>query len=396
MTNTGTIVWAAYDGATNRDVLETTASALGLTVQFCSPRDAAERAAEGHARVVGLEAGADQARGLTLVAEIHGRLPRASILVASRDGDLAFMRAALEAGASDVLALPLENAELHKALLRAIQATARKAAPASEAVGDVITVCGARGGLGITTLAVNLASRLAALTTGDVGLVDLDLQRGDVTTFLNLTPLNSIANFAGVQGQVDDMLLASSLTRHGNGVFVLPAPPEIEDADTVGHDEVKAALDLLRARFRYTVVDTARTITGATAAALEASRRILVVTDLSVPGIRSTRRLVDLFDRLGVPADHVDLVVTEAIPGPVSLDDAAQAIGKRPFFVVPRDETSAAEAMNHGAPLNGKPTKLAVAMTELATKVAGVQATVKPKSGPLFRRLFSRAQEVHA
>jgi pilus assembly protein CpaE len=395
MTNTGTIVWAADDSAANRGVLDATAQALGLTVQFCAPRDAAERAVDIRARVVGLEAGADQTRALALVGQLHGQLPRATILLASADGDLGFMRAALEAGASDVLPLPLEAAELHKALLRASQSTARTA-PAPEATGEVITVCGARGGLGVTTLAVNLASRLASLTTGEVGLVDLDLQRGDVAAFLNLTPLNSIANFAAAGGQADDMFLASSLTRHANGVFVLPAPPEIEDADSVGHDEVKVALDLLRARFRYTVVDTARTITGATAAALETSRRLLVLTDLSVPGIRSTRRLVDLFARLGVPRDHVELVVTEAVPGPVSLEDAAQAIGKQPFFVVPRDEASAAEAMNHGAPLNGKPTKLAVAMSELAAKVAGVHAAAKPRPSQMFRRLFSRSQEVLA
>ena len=395
MTNIGTIVWAADDSAAHRDALETTARALGLTVQFCAPRDAADRAAAGHARVIGLEAGADHARALALVGEIHGRLPRATILLASHDRDSSFMRAALEAGASDVLSLPLESAELHKALLRASQTTARTA-PAPEAIGEIITVCGTRGGLGVTTVAVNLASRLAALTTGEVGLVDLDLQRGDVAAFLNLTPHNSIANFAGAHGQVDEMLLASSLTRHGNGLFVLPAPPEIEDADSVGHDEVKIALDLLRARFRYTVVDTARTITGPTAAAIEASRRVFVVTDLSVPGVRSTRRLVDLFARLGVPVDHIELVVTESVPGPVRVDEAAQAIGKAPFFVVPRDEASAAEAMNHGVPLNGKPTRLALAMTEFAAKVAGVHAGSKTKPGQLFRRLFSRTQEVHA
>jgi hypothetical protein len=79
----------------------------------------------------------------------------------------------------------------------------------------------------------------------------------------------------------------------------------------------------------------------------------------------------------------------------VSLQDASRAIGKQPFFVIPRDEASAGEAMNHGAPLNGKPTKLALAMTELAAKVAGV-AAAKPKTGQLFRRLFARTEGVHA
>jgi pilus assembly protein CpaE len=392
MAHTGTIVWAADDAAANRELLEATAGELGLGVRFCAPGDLADAAENGRDRLIGLEAGADSGRALALVAQVHSQAPHATILLAARDGSLGFIRSALEAGASDVLALPLERGELHKALLRSIRAASRTA---PEWLGEVITVCGARGGLGATTVAVNLASRLATLTAAETALVDLDLQRGDVAAFLNITPLNSIANFASAQSEVDDLFLASTLTRHANGVFVLPAPPEIEEADSVGHDEVKLALDLLRARFRYTVVDTARTVTGVTAAALEASKRILLVGDLSVPGVRSARRSVELLTRLGVPLERVDLLVTEAVAGPVSVQDAARAIGKQPFFVIPRDEASAGEAMNHGAPLNGKPTKLALAMTELAAKVAGVPAA-KPKTGHLLRRLFTRTEGVHA
>ncbi len=88
--------------------------------------------------------------------------------------------------------------------------------------------------------------------------------------------------------------------------------------------------------------------------------------------------------------------MTEAVAGPVSVQDASRAIGKTPFFVIPRDESSAAEAMNHGAPLNGKPTKLALAMAELATKVAGAPAAGKPRSGQLLRKLFGRTERVNA
>ena len=388
-----TMLWAADDAA-NRHLLQATAEELGLRVRLCALRELAGTA-DARDQLIGLETGADRARALALVAEVHGRLPRAAILLASPNGDLGFIRAALEAGACDVLSLPLQASELHKALLRARQADTRTPA-AADSLAEVITVCGARGGLGATTVAVNLASKLAGLTAAEAALVDLDLQRGDVVAFLNLSPVHSIANFAAAPGEIDDLFLASTLTRLPNGVFVLPAPPEIEEADAVGHDEVKLALDLLRAQYRYTVVDTARTITGATVAALEASRRVLLLSDLSLPGVRAARRTVDLLGRLGVPLEHVELLITEAVAGPVSLQDAARAIGKQPFFVIPRDEASAAEAMNHGAPLNGKPTKLALAMTELAAKLAGVPIVPKAKSGQLFRKLFARAEGVPA
>jgi len=394
MTSLGTMVWAADDAAANRELLEANAGELGLAVRFCAPKDL-PGTADGREQVVGFEADHDAARALTLTAQLRARLPRATILLASRDGDRGFVRAALEAGASDVLSLPLQPDEVHKALLRALQTDARTVS-APDSLGDVVTVCGARGGLGVTTVAVNLASRLASLTAADTALVDLDLQRGDVAAFLNLTPVHSLANFATAPGDIDDLFLASTLTRHANGVFVLPAPTEIEEADSLGHHEVKAALDLLRAQFRYTVVDTARTVTGATVAALEASRRILLVSDLSVPGVRAARRTVELLGRLGVPLERVEVLVTEIVSGPVSVQDASRALGKEPFFVIPRDEASAADAMNQGVPLNGKPTKLALAMTELAAKVAGVPAAPKPKPGLRLRRLFARTEEVHA
>src|SRR5262249_56719183 len=101
--------------------------------------------------------------------------------------------------------------------------------------GEVIAVGGARGGLGATTVAVNLATRLATLTAAETALVDLDLQRGDVAAFLNLTPVNSLANFAAASSEIDDLFLASALTRHANGALVLPAPPESAERDSARH-----------------------------------------------------------------------------------------------------------------------------------------------------------------
>ena len=391
-----TMLWATdVVDAANRELLDATAAKIGLAVRYCTLPGLSSSARAGRDQLIGIETGGDSAPGLALVAEVHKLRPRATIFLASPDGGVDFIRAALGAGCSDVLSLPLQSAELHNVLLRSTQVRSGKATPA-ESLGEVITVCGARGALGATTVAVNLAFRLAALTRGEIALVDLDLQRGDVAAFLDLNPVNSLANLAKATGPIDQTFLAGTLTRHPDGVFVLPAPTEIEEADSVGHEEVKVALDLLRARFRYTVVDTARSVTGAMLAAFEASRRILLLSDLSVPGIRAARRTVELLTHLGVPADHVELVVSEAIAGPVSLEDATRAIGKSVFFVIPRDQHSAVESMNQGVPLNGAPTKLALAMTELAAKVSGVTAPERPRPGQLFRRLFARTERAHA
>src|SRR5205823_655682 len=139
---------------------------------------------------------------------------------------------------------------------------------------------------------------------------------------LNLAPLNSIATIAEAKGAVDDIFLAGTLTRHPRGVFVLPAPTQVEEADAVGHDHVELTLQLLRTQFSHTVVDTARTVNGAMLAAFEQSDHILILTDLSVPGVRAARRMIELLLRLNVSAPLIEPVFSHVIPGPVTPQDA--------------------------------------------------------------------------
>src|SRR5207249_3743098 len=107
--------------------------------------------------------------------------------------------------------------------------------------------------------------------------------------------------------------------------------------DLIGHDEATIALGLLRSRFRFTVVDTARTLTSATLAAFAHSDRILVLTDLSVPAVRSARRTLEVLARLKTAAQRVELLVAQTAPGAVGIGDAVRAIGQEPFFSIPRD-----------------------------------------------------------
>ncbi|HLK12643.1 MAG TPA: hypothetical protein VKW76_14805 [Candidatus Binatia bacterium] len=388
METEGTLLWVTDDPAVDRQLIGYAAAEFKLAARFCGYAELPDLLRTERWALVTLEVGAE----IEAVGRLAGRSPRPPILVAARGGDIALVRRALEAGADDVVSLPLDAHELRKALLKLTRAGA-SASMARQVTGEVITLCGARGGIGVTTTAVNLAFQLAALTGAEVALLDLDLQRGDVAAFLNLTPADSLATLAGAHGEADALFLAGTLTRHPDGVFVLAAPAHIEEADAIGHDDVALALTLLRSQFRYTVVDTARTITGATLAAFEGSEHVLLISDLSIPGVRSARRVRDLLERLGAPPSALDLLVTEAVPGPVSVSDAARAIGKQPLLVIPHD-AAAPDAMNEGTPLNGRQTPLPAAMAQLAAKLAGVCTTRRPRAGLL--RLFSRGGRVGA
>jgi len=376
-----------------RKVVEASAQDLGLVVRFCATADVLEAAAAVSPDVIGLELPKGSGAGLSLVTRLAEAGDGAPTVVAAEDGSMAVMRAALEAGAVDVISLPPVGAELRKAIVRAMATRLRSRRQASS--GEVITVCGARGGLGATTLAVNLAARLAALGNR-TALVDLDLQRGDVAAFLNLSPTESLAAIAAARDGVDEVLLQTVLVRHGSGVVVLPAPPQIEDAESIDAAAVDTALRLVSAEFRFTVVDTPRVVGTSLLTAAERSDRLLLLSDLSVPGVRAARRLLELFLRLGLQEDQIDLVVTRIVPGPVSLTEIASALDREPIAVIPRDEATACDAMNAGVPLNGRQSGLTLAVGALAARLAGVESKPKPARSQLLQRLFQSGRKANA
>ena len=382
------LLWVGAPGRADVEQVETAARELGIRVRTCTHQDVTEVVRQGRFNIVGLEFGDDSQRGLALLRDLAERLPQAAIFVASADANVATMKAALAAGASDYLTLPLNPIDLSRVLIRSGQESVSKAASRATA-GEVVTIYGCRGGLGCTTLAVNLAIHLRNASQGEVALVDLDLQRGDVAAFLNLNPSQSIAALADAR-EIDEIFLHSAMTRHNSGLFILGAPDKVEEAESVGHSEVTSAFRLLRSQYRFTVVDTPRTVGPAVVAAFEQSDHLLLMTDLTVPGVRATRRAMDLLQKLEIPMQTVQLVVTQAMPGAIDLADAARTIGKDPYLVVPNDQAAANQAMNTGAPLNGKQTALSEAIAELAGKITGGDAAPARRRGGLFRRIFTR------
>lgn len=385
----GTLLWAAAEPSGYRDLVEETAEEFRLVVRFCAHEELFDQIRAQQWDVVCVALDGEPGRGLALLKELAGRMSALPILAAAPDASIETIRAAVEAGAADVLTLPLTHQDLYRALLRILRAGVESSL--KQQAGEVIAVCGARGGLGVTTLAVSLATQLAALARAKVSLVDLDLQRGDVAAYLNLVSGGSLATVATATGDVDELFLLGALTRHPAGVFVLTSPPEIEDGDAVGHDDVVLALKLLRGQFRYTVIDTARMFTGASLAAFEQADRVLLVTDLSVPSIRAAKRTIDLLDRVNVSAPRIELVVTESRPGGVSLDAVSHALGKQPIAMLPRDEAAATTAMNEGTLLTDRPNPLATAIGILAAKLAGIEVQQKRRSA-LFQKLIGLVQ----
>jgi pilus assembly protein CpaE len=309
-----------------------------------------------------------------------------TLLVASGDQmNLEMIKACMEAGVRDFLQRPLQAAEI-----RAIFEKHRLALVADSQAGDrtgrIITVFSNKGGLGKTTIAVNLAIALSETVKKPVALVDLNLQLGDITTFLDVEPKQTIVDIAKNIGRVDAAYLESSLAQlhcpaNGAKLYVLADPLHVEDAEDMTADQINAVLTVLRATFEYVVIDTTTSFDSKTLAALDLADHILLVSMVNLPSIRSSQRLLNLFERLGYDSQKIKLVLNRYMPDEeITVEDVQETLEHPVFWKIPNAYQVVMTAINHGMPVvmleNGK--NLAKNFLDLAHKLSGV---VRPAPG---------------
>lgn len=307
---------------------------------------------------------------------------------------LLIMRA-MRAGIQEYLVRPIAVAECVSAVERL-----HKRTDVGETNGQVFALYSAKGGIGVSTTAVNLASSIAALhPTARVAVADLGVPGGDTSLLLNLRPSYTMGNIAERIDQLDDELLNSVLAPAGNGVWVLAAPERPELAEEIDANVITSVLALLRSSFDYTVLDCEHQMNDRTVAALDGADRILLMTELTVQALRSTQRSLGVFRRLGYPAEKLAVVVNRYQSGDVvSVSEAADVLKEEIFFKVPNDYRTVSEASTAGVPVEIKDPQapLTFAYRQLAQKLSGgtIPVASHPASGngsrSRIRGLFAR------
>lgn len=254
---------------------------------------------------------------MDLAREVGSRFPQVATVLMVRERGPEVLRAALQAGARDVLALPLSFEEL-KGVSNAgewSQTLRRRVSTPDVSVnlgvgGTMVAVAGAKGGVGASTIAVHLALESARVGRGrTVCLVDLDLQAGDVGILLDLTHRRSIGDLLGVVHELSPAVLEDALYVHQSGLRVLLAPEIGEQEEDVSATATRRILGTLRSNFDVVVVDVGTTVTEGNAVAVEMADKVLVVTTPDVPALRSANRLLGLWDRLEIRNGNISAVV---------------------------------------------------------------------------------------
>ncbi len=288
--------------------------------------------------------------GIELTSRLRGnhRTAGVPILMFSDLGAPPDALAGYAVGADDYLPKPFELAILEAK----VQSLLRRSAGASVRAnrGRVILFAHAKGGVGTTCLAVNTAVLLAARSARPVGLLDLDVEFGDSAVYLNLHPNQTLADLKPAPGTVVDEALFEGFVTESGSVRLVVGADLPERAELVTLPAVQLAIDRLSATCAYVLIDAPTSFSERTLTALDTSEMICLVTSASLPSLKATRRCLGLFDKLGVAAGRVRLILNYSTAHAMDTESAARVLGRRPDFVVQRYESLDAAA-NSGRPL---------------------------------------------
>jgi pilus assembly protein CpaE len=308
-----------------------------------------------------------------------------------------------QAGADDYLVKPVDPTELEMRI-KVLLARVRAAQPAAAQMTSVpsqaktISVFSLRGGVGVTSVAVNLAVALAQLWQMEVPLMDLALESGHCALMLDLRPQYNLADLADRDaGEIDDDVLEGIFVRHDSGVHLLSAPPSPELADTITPTLVDTLVTHVRPRFPYLVIDTSPRFDEVTLTALDRSDVIVLLLTPELASLKVTKATLDVFHALDYPPDKLVAVLTQPFArGGLPQKNIEAALHMSLMTVVPHEPALFVEAINRGIPLVlGYPEALAsLALQHLAYRLSGKQHPTQEAKSP--SRMLSRVQELVA
>ncbi|MDI7258529.1 MAG: AAA family ATPase [Thermodesulfobacteriota bacterium] len=259
---------------------------------------------------------------------------------------------ALRAGAKEFFPQPIKKEEVMEALLKfKAQGESLKLSSVKKKRGKIINIIGSKGGVGTTTIAVNLATSLIE-TKGSpsVALIDMNLLFGEIPIFLNVESAFNWGEIARNISRLDSTYLMSILSKHHSGVYVLPSPTGLDGVNVATPEIIGRLLSLMRNVFDFIVIDGGQSLDDISLKILEMSDTVLLVAILSLPCLSNLKRLLWTFQRLGYPEkEKIKIIISRYHKKSlISLKDAEESIKQKISWLVPNDYLTTMSAINQG------------------------------------------------
>jgi pilus assembly protein CpaE len=309
----------------------------------------------------------------------------------SKNADL--LLKALKTGAKAFFPQPLDRIEVSEALASFKKRIKQSTMNGYSSQGQIIHVMGAKGGVGTTTVAVNLALILAGKTgAGSVALMDMNRVFGEVPLFLALKPAYDWGRITENIKRLDATFLMNVLTKHPSGVHILPSPSYLNGHPPATSEIMESLLELMQKTFDYVIVDGGQSLDGPSLKVMEMSQQVLLITLLSLPCLSNTNKLLRSLGSLGVvPKDRVKIVINRFLKkSDISLDEAKKSIKIEISWLIPNDYKTTMSAINKGKALCNISPKAPITrnLTELAESLLAGR-TANPDRNKKGKGLFS-------
>jgi len=357
------------------------------TVQMGGPdmfKQMLEQTAPPRLAIIDIDGQADPVAVAGQLVTICG--PECKLIAVGAANDVGLYRRMLAAGMVDYLVKPLSVEALAQAYTAALRSGGSSGGKGDAREAKIIVMVGTRGGVGASTIAVNTGWLLAHKLKFQCALLDLDMQFGTSALALDLDPGRGLRDVVTSPQRVDGLMVASSMVAESEHFSVLGAEESVEEMISVDSSAITALLKELRGNFDYIVVDLPRHMLASQKRLLAAAHDIVLITELSLAGIRDTLRIKNALGSLGSSA-ALTLVTSRVHPAQAGqVDTAAFEKGAQVKIdlAVPDDAKSVTAAANSGKALGAVVAEAPVtkAITALAAKLSGKNLDAgKAKSG---------------
>jgi pilus assembly protein CpaE len=343
--------------------------------------DAVTKAREVMPDVVVLAMEEPVARATQTMSSLADALPETPVIVYSSLSDAASVRRAMVAGARDYLVKPPRPDEFARAIYSVLEQEERRRTRMtgetadSAARGTVVTVFGAKGGIGKTTISTNLATALARHSNASVAVVDMDTRFGDVAIMMDVVVEYSIADVGRNMEMVNRETIGDFLVTHSSGVNILPAPLHPTEWGAIGRHHITRIIDLLSQTHDYVVVDTPGAFNELVATALESANIILLITSMDIASIKDTALALEMLRAAAVSQDKVKLIINQSTASnTLRPEDVERVLDYEVYWRIPHD-VAVSSSNQLGKPIVlAKPyARASRALTDIAFNLAGLK-----------------------
>ncbi|TLS35577.1 AAA family ATPase [Pseudalkalibacillus caeni] len=340
--------------------------------QLTSPYDVKESLNKTQGTVLFIENSSDY-DAYEVCRELSSSYPMLSIilLLPSENIDL---KTAMYVGAVDVLGTDIDGEELDLAIEKAQDIVKLKSSQVDqeqEKQGKVMTICSTKGGVGKTTITVNLA---ASLAKGDhkVAIIDLDLQFGDVMILFDKEPKRTIYDWVKESYEESNGDIRPYISSHASGVDILAAPLLPEFAELITGEHVMSAINQLRRHYDFVLVDTPPSLVDTVLVSLEHSDEVLLVASLDIPTLKNIRTAIDTLKLLGLNEKIKVILNRDTEMEGLKVTIAESIISRKIFSRIPSDYKTVVSSLNHGIPFVISHARLPIAKSiySLANKLS--------------------------